>query len=113
MNNSPALRRVLAGAAVSLATLGLTACVVAPLPGYYGGEVVGVAPPPPQVEYYGAPPLGGQIWLNGYWGWNGGRHHWVPGQWSAPRPGHRWHPHRWDRAQGGWRERPGHWERRR
>jgi hypothetical protein len=112
--NRPSSRRLIASGTITLAAMALSACVVAPLPGYYGdhGDVVGVAPPAPQVEYYGAPPVVGSIWIGGNWGWRGGRHHWTPGHWSAPRPGYRWHPHRWNRAPGGWREAPGRWERR-
>ncbi len=111
MNRLALPRRLIAAGAAALAMLSLSACVVAPLPGYYG-DVVGVAPPAPQVEVYGAPPVAGHIWIGGYWGWRGGRHQWTPGYWSAPRAGYHWHPHRWDRAPGGWRERPGYWQRR-
>jgi hypothetical protein len=102
--------RWLAAATVVAATLGLSACVVAPVG--YQGEVIGVAPPPPQAEVYGPPPVVGQIWIGGYWNWVGGRHVWAPGYWSAPRPGHYWVPHRWAPVPGGWRHEPGHWERR-
>lgn len=98
------------------ATLATTGCVVAPLGGAYGGggygEVVNVAPPAPQYEVVGVPPVVGQIWIGGYWGWGGGRHNWVPGRWSAPRPGHGWVPHQWQRSGNGWRLNPGHWQRR-
>ncbi len=95
-------------------TLLTAGCVVAPVGPYYGyeGEVVQVAPPPPQVEYYGPPPVVGQIWIGGFWGWRGGRHVWIGGHWEAPRPGYHWVPHAWLREGPGWRQRPGHWERR-
>jgi hypothetical protein len=105
------LRPALAGTAIALGSLALTGCVVAPLGPYYGEPVVGVAPPPPQAEYYGAPPVVGYIWLGGYWRWGGNRHVWTPGRWEAPRPGYRWAPHRWEQVPGGWRQRPGRWER--
>jgi len=113
---SPNSRRALAGTALTLAALALGGCVVAPLAPYGGGvayneTVVPVAPPPARVEYYGVAPLPGQIWIGGYWGWNGGRHVWAPGYWQTPRPGYRWTPHRWEQAPGGWRERPGYWGR--
>lgn len=64
-------------AAVALSTLfvflGLAGCVVAPAPvqrPYYDEPVV-VAPPTPRVEYYGAPPVTGQIWISGFWNWVG------------------------------------------
>lgn len=120
MNRIHALSRVSAAAGVVVAALGLSACVVAPVGPYggyydggYYGEPVAVAPPPAQVEYYGAPPVVGQIWIGGHWNWAGSRYAWSPGRWSAPRPGYRWAPHRWDHGPRGWQQRPGHWERRR
>jgi hypothetical protein len=112
MNTPASLRAVLTGAAVSITALSLSACVVAPLPGYYeSGPVVNVAPPPPQGEVIGVAPAVGYIWIGGFWNWVGGRHVWVHGHWDAPRPGYRWAPHRWEQAPGGWRMHPGHWER--
>lgn len=102
-------RTGIAAAAVAAALM-LGGCVVAPVG--YQGEVVGVAPPPPQTEVYGPAPAVGYVWIGGYWNWYGGRHVWVPGYWSAPRPGYGWVPHRWVPAHGGWRAAPGHWERR-
>lgn len=111
MSSHP-LRSGLAGAAAVL-TLTLAGCVVAPAPYYGFGEVVPVAPPPPHVEYYGAPPVVGQVWINGYWGWHGGRHVWNGGRWaSPPGPGQRWNPPEWRRDGPGWRQKPGYWERR-
>lgn len=100
----------LAGATL-LATL-LSACVVAPAPRAYYREPVIVAPPPPRVEYVGPPPVVGQVWIEGFWNWSGGRHDWVPGHWENPRPGYAWVPHRWDRDGERWRLQGGHWETR-
>ena len=102
-------RLSLAGAVAGVLVLG--GCVVAPVGPYYG-EPVPVAPPPPQVEYYGAPPVAGYVWLGGYWNWTGGRYAWTPGHWSPPRHGHRWSPHRWEHGPRGWQQRPGQWQRR-
>ena len=93
-----------------------TGCVVTPIGAYPAGAyapgpVVSVAPPPPQVEVYGPPPVVGQIWISGYWNWVGGRHVWVGGRWEAPRPGYYWHPHRWEPVSGGYRMAPGRWDR--
>src|SRR5690349_11701486 len=83
----------------ALATAALSACVVAPGPGYgYYGETVVEAPP-------------GYVWIGGSWYWEGGRYAWHPGYWSAPRPGYHWAPRTWERTGGGWRAREGHWER--
>lgn len=95
--------------------LALGACVVGP-PGYYGddyysGGAVLVAPPAPQVEYYGRAPYPGDIWIGGYWQWTGGGYRWQRGYWSAPRPGYYWEPRRWVRGEDGWRMEGGRWAR--
>lgn len=92
----------------SALSLTLSACVVGPP--YYEGDAVYVAPPPPRVEYYGAPPIAGQIWIDGYWNWSGSSHVWVPGRWEAPRPGYRWVPRTWNRDGDRWRQNGGRWE---
>jgi hypothetical protein len=98
----------IAGALMSVA---LTACVVAPAPGY--GEVVAYeAPPPVQYEAVGVAPAPGYFWIGGAWFWESGRYAWHPGRWERERAGYRWAPHQWARAGNGWRMRPGHWERR-
>jgi hypothetical protein len=85
--------------------------VAVPEPAVYVGGSVSVAPPAPQVEVYGAPPVAGYVWLGGYWNWVGGRHVWVGGHWEAPRPGYHWVPHTWVNVNGGWRLRAGYWAR--
>lgn len=67
-------------------------------------------PPPPQEEVVGVAPYPGAVRINGYWGWEGGRHTWHPGGWERPRPGYVWAPHRWEQRgnryvfyRGGWR----------
>jgi hypothetical protein len=81
--------------------------------GGYAAPVVPVAPPPPQVEYAGPPPVAGYIWLGGYWGWHDGRHEWMRGHWEAPRPGYVWSPHVWVHEGDGWRLHGGRWQPRR
>ena len=104
------LRIALAG--VLLGT-GLSACIIAPVPGPGPGEVVAYqAPPAPQYEVVGVAPTPGYFWIGGGWFWEGGRYAWHPGYWQAPRAGYRWVPHSWARAGGAWHMRPGHWERR-
>jgi WXXGXW repeat (2 copies) len=99
--------------AVLLIAASLGACVVVPAqrPYYATDTVVPVAPPPPQVEYVGVPPVYGQIWIGGFWGWQGGRHVWNGGHWDAPRQGYRWAPHAWVREGNAYRLHQGHWER--
>lgn len=76
----------------------------------YDEPVVRVAPPPPYVEYVGAPPVVGHIWIGGNWNWGGTRYVWVPGRWEAPRPGYQWVPHRWERDGDRWHQSGGRWE---
>ena len=57
--------------------------------------VTDVAPPAPYYETLPAPPFAGAVWINGYWGWRGGRHVWVGGRYEHGRPGYAWQPHRW------------------
>lgn len=104
MNNMPVIAAALA------LSLVLGGCVVVPADPYYGGPVA-VAPPAPRVEVYGAAPVPGHIWINGYWNWTGRRHDWVGGHWEAPRPGYRWVPHYWSQGYGGWRLHQGYWQR--
>ena len=120
----------------SLAATLLSACVVAPyypprqtvyaqpVPAYpqsqpvpaYGAEgdtgvIVDVPPPAPYVEVVPPVPFAGAIWIGGYWGWSGGRHHWVGGHWDHPRPGYTYHPHAWVQQGGRWHLRGGGWVR--
>jgi hypothetical protein len=103
-------RSLLAGAALCLL---VSACVVAPTPGgLYVGPAIAAAPPPPQVEYYGAAPAPGFFWIGGYWNWVGGRYAWVGGHWERPRPGYRWEGRRWVHGRDGWHMNGGRWVRR-
>jgi hypothetical protein len=100
--------------ALASATVLIGGCAVYPAqdPYYdYDAPVVRVAPPPPQYEYIGTPPVVGHIWIGGYWNWVGARYLWVPGRWDAPRPGYHWAPHRWERQGEHWRPYSGRWER--
>lgn len=100
-------------AATLLCSSLLGACVVVPAGRYYGnGEVIAVAPPPAQVEVVGVAPGPGYFWINGYWGWAGGRHVWTAGHWEGHRPGYAWVPYQWHREGSGWRAEHGRWERR-
>ena len=74
--------------------------------------VYGNAPPPPvQVEVVPVQPFPGAVFINGYWGWNGGRRQWVPGHYTRPQAGYRFAPHRWEPAGGRWVLRGGFWVR--
>ena len=88
----------------------LSACIVAPAPGY--GVVAYDAPPAVQYEAVGVAPNPGYFWVGGSWFWEGGRYNWHPGYWERPRRGYRWVAHGWYHSGRGWRETPGHWARR-
>jgi WXXGXW repeat (2 copies) len=88
----------------------LSACVVAPAPGYYGA-VAYSAPPPAPYEVVGVAPAPGYFWIGGSWFWDGGRYAWRHGYWERPRPGYTWVPHTWHHGNNGWHEQPGHWAR--
>ena len=94
----------------ALLSAALSACVVAPAPGYYG-ETVYTAPPAPQYEVVGVAPSPGYFWIGGGYFWEGGRYAWHPGYWGAPRPGYHWAARTWVRTGGGWRVRGGVWVR--
>ena len=83
-----------------------------PSPDVYDGVVVGVAPPPVQVEVMTAAPGPGYFWIGGYWTWRLGRHFWIGGHWAPQRPGYVWTPHRWQPHGHGWRQSGGRWDRR-
>ena len=105
--------------AVAAAFIGaLSACVVAPVGRPYAyapaGEfiVADVAPPAPYVEVVPVAPYAGAVWLNGYWGWRGGRHQWVGGHYEQPRAGYAWAPHRWVQHDNRWHLEGGVWLKR-
>lgn len=78
------LRSLSSLAAVGVLALGLSGCVVVPArPAYYGGGYGG----PAVVEGYGAPPVAGYIWIDGFWDWRWGRRTWVAGHWGPPHRG--------------------------
>lgn len=93
----------------------LSGCVVVPAHrGYVAAPaavIVDVPPPAPYAEVVPVMPYPGAVWINGYWGWSGGRHTWVPGYYDRPRPGYRYEPHRWENNSGRWHLRAGAWIR--
>jgi hypothetical protein len=114
MMNRPALALALAASAL------LSACIVVPAHrggggggGYYAepGIVVDAPPPAPYTEVVPVMPYPGAVWINGYWGWNGGRHQWVPGYYDRPRSGYRYEPHHWENRGGRWHLHVGGWIR--
>jgi WXXGXW repeat (2 copies) len=72
---------------------------------------IGTPPPPIRYEVRPAMPSPGYVWVDGYWGVNGGRYVWVPGVWRRPPyAGAYWsHPH-YDHYNDGWHMHEGHWD---
>ena len=105
------LRPSFLAAAAASALLG--GCVVAPAyPVAEPGEAVyaPMAPPPVYTEVVPVAPSPVHVWINGYWGWGGGRYDWRPGHWAVPpRPGYVWHPRQWQPGPRGWQPRGGRW----
>lgn len=71
-------RLISTAALLALVGAGLSGCVVLPAHRYYGGGYV--AEP--------AVVAGPGIWVDGYWGWEGGRRRWYEGHYEH-RDGYR------------------------
>lgn len=52
---------------------------------------VSVPPPPPRPRVWVAPAQPGEVWLDGFWHWDGAQWVWVDGHWELPpEPGAIW-----------------------
>ncbi|HUT34552.1 MAG TPA: YXWGXW repeat-containing protein [Planctomycetota bacterium] len=72
--------------------------------------IVREAPPPFVSERRPPPRSQGQVWIDGYWNWNGRRYVWESGRWTAPPRAHAvWAAPRYEKHQKGYRYTPGHW----
>jgi len=70
-----------------------------------------VPPPPLQVEPYAVSPGPGNIWINGYWGYEGGRHVWHTGRWEKPpRANAHYVAPRWEKKGNQYAFHEGHWK---
>jgi len=99
-------QRILAGAFVLFGTV-LAACGG---PYGYTSAYVAYGPPAPRYGAVGAAPGPGYVWVNGYWGWAGGRYVWNEGRWAHPPHGrHAWVEGGWHHEGHGWRYHEGHW----
>lgn len=89
------------------AAISLAGCMVRIPVAYYAP----VPPPPLQAEAYGVSPGPGNIWIGGYWGYDGGRHVWHPGRWEKPpRPKAHYIAPRWERKGDRYAFRDGRWK---
>ena len=76
------------------------------------GISVNFAPPP--LPVYEQPPIPDpdDIWIPGYWAWDGADYdyYWVPGTWApAPEPGLLWTPAYWGWNEGAYAFHEGYW----
>lgn len=77
----------------------------------WGVTISSGTPPPPVVRYEPVPaPRPSQVWVQGYWNWNGGAHVWVPGRWIAQRPGYVYAQPQWIEGPQGWQLQRGGWK---
>jgi len=56
-----------------------------------------------------AAPYDGAIWIDGEWGWDGGRYNYVNGHWDRPRAGHTYVRGSWNHTGRGYSWHRGHW----
>jgi hypothetical protein len=105
---------------ISLATC-ITGCMIAPAPYHYQPKVIyrdavpppvitHTAPPTPQIEVIGTPPVQGYFWIPGVWLWEDERYVWHAGYWEAPKPGYVWIPHQWRQVNNEWHGEGGYWQ---
>lgn len=69
-------------------------------------------PPPARVVAYGPVVMPGQVWVPGYWAWNGHRQVWTSGVWERPRPHYRQMAGHWEQRNVSRRFEPPRWEAR-
>jgi len=70
-----------------------------------------VPPPPDRVEVRSLPPEPGDVWLDGYWAYDGGHHVWRDGHWEKPpRPKAHYVEPRWWRKGNQYAFREGYWK---
>lgn len=75
----------------------------------WGVTITGGTPPPVMRHEPMPPPRAGYVWMQGYWGWQGGAHVWIPGRWERERVGHVYVQPAWREGPKGWELHPGGW----
>ena|GEM_PF-6241375 len=70
-------------------------------------------PPAPLREPMPAATKPGQVWLDGYWDWNGTEWQWRAGRWVTNRPGYVYVSPYYDYGYEGYTYRTGYWARKR
>ena len=56
-----------------------------------------------------AAPYEGAVWIDGEWGWAGGRYQYSRGHWDKARQGHSYMRGNWEHTSRGYAWRKGHW----
>jgi hypothetical protein len=80
-------------------------------PGTPAPAPIQLAPPPPRLEAYGAPPGVGFIWTPGFYAWRGESYFWTEGSWlRPPAPGLGWVEARYVGIGGRYYYQPGRWD---
>lgn len=102
------MKRKLLGAAAVVVFGGILAACGE---GYgYNYGYVGYGPPAPRYRVYGVAPGPGYVWMDGHWGYRGGRYEWDEGRWARPPRGrHHWERGEWRHEGRGWRYHDGRW----
>jgi hypothetical protein len=70
---------------------------------------IGNPPPPARHEVIPAP-RAGNVWIPGFWDWNGRRHTWVRGHWERARTGYVYEKPQWQQTDRGWHLARGEWK---
>lgn len=73
------------------------------------GIFIGNAPPPVRYEVMPSP-RAGNVWIPGFWDWNGRRHTWVQGHWERARTGYVYQKPQWQQTDRGWHLARGEWK---
>jgi hypothetical protein len=103
----------------SMAPVALLALVAMPAAAQPGPPIFEIriahsAPPRVRSERRPTRPDSRDVWVNGYWHWEGSRWDWVSGRWDRPEhPSHRWIAPRYRREGNVWRYEPPHWSHQR
>lgn len=81
-----------------------------PIGGTYGKTViVREAPPAARIERRPRAPGPNQVWIAGYWVYDGRQYVWVPGRYAAARTGQVWVAPRWTKQDYGYVFVDGYW----
>ncbi len=88
----------------------LAACAGSPTPSFNGLSMVPPPDPVPEEKLLADDPVH-EIWVPGYWSYDGRDFSWVPGRLTVrPNPTAVWSNDRWERRGYGWAHVGGYWQ---